>query len=418
MNVCILNSCWSGGGAEAISRSLYEGMQQFDEFNMYFVSGQGPLEETNRIFPIARAKMIPDRRLRWKMIVRKNLFLTTFRGELRHEGYATKWLINFIRDNHIDILHINNLHGAFLGIKDVKKLSHYCKVVWTMHDMWTLTGHCVYAFDCHKWVGRDCSNCPRPGLACEVKGNVSRRSLKDKAKYFANADITFVAISQWMKDNFYKSVLKDEKVVLIHNGIDIDTYREKNRIDNRASLEIGEDEFVILFVANGVESPFKGVDVLLQALKYIPGENRQNTTLLVCGKIEDTSVFAELDGYKIQSVGYISDSDRMADMYSAADVFVAPSRAEAFSLVVVESMACGTPVIGSNAGGIPELITDETGWVFENGDAEALSQLICQVRDMHSSGELDNMRGFCRNRAENYDRKIFLENYRSLYLSV
>lgn len=419
MNICVLNSAKQGGGAEAISRALYEGMQQFDDCNVFFVSGGGSLEEENVIFPNAKAKDIRNLRLKLKMLYRKNVFLYLTHGEIRHEGYALRWLINFIKENQIDILHIGNLHMNWLGIKDVRTLTRYCKVVWTMHDMWLMTGHCVYAFDCEQWEKGSCSNCPRVEIMCAVRDRqTARRSLEDKKKYLCGCGITYVAISEWMKNNFQNSILKNEHMCLIKNGINTELFNERDRKDIRKKLGIKDEEFTVLFVANGVESPFKGIDVLLQALKCIAEHDRKNVTLLICGAISDASIFGLLANYRILTVGYIHDNNKMAEMYSAADIFIAPSKAEAFSLVVVESMACGTPVIGSDAGGIPELITKETGWVFDNGDSNALAKLICEAKEAFYTGKLDRMRTLCSERALNYDIKTFIENYKALYESL
>ena len=418
MNICVLNSCWQGGGAEAISRAIYEGLQQYADCNMFFVSGSGPLEEQNRIFANARAKDITDWRYKIRIAFRKNVFLKLHRGELRHEGYATRWLIRFIKENNIDILHINNIHGAFIGIRDIKELSKYCKIVWTLHDLWSMTGHCVHPFECEKWIEGDCNSCPRPWLMCKVKGNVARRSLEDKRKYFTGANITYIAISQWMKNNIEKGILKNEKVQLIHNGIDTSIFREKNRKQIRTSYGFSDEEKVLLFVANGVNSLYKGMDVLINALQRLSFDKRNNITLMICGDVEDKSVFESLDGYRIMYTGYIGDNAMMADVYNAADVFVAPSRAETFSLVVVESMACGTPVIGSSAGGIPELISQDTGWIFESGNSVQLADTIQNVLCEPSHDSLEQMRECCRKRAQAYDIQVFLEKYRKLYLSV
>lgn len=418
MNVCILNSKWQGGGAEAISRSLYEGLQRYEDCNMFFVAGSGPLEMKNVIFPEVRARNISDLKLKLKMIFRKNIFLKIHKGELVHEGYATRWLIKFIKENQIDILHINNLHGSFLGIRDISVLAKYCKIVWTLHDMWAMTGHCVYVFECDKWIQGDCSFCPRPNLICPVKGKITGISLINKKKYFTKVGITFVAISEWMQQNFYRSILNGEKSCLIRNGIDTNVFIERNRELVRESYGIGANEFVVLFVSNGVESPFKGMDVLLKALNQLGDDEKTGITLLVCGKINDDSLFEDLSGYRIVTTGYIASDEAMSEVYSAADVFVAPSRAEAFSLVVAESMACGTPVIGSSAGGIPELVTSETGWIFDNGNELELVELIYNAKELFISKQLETMREKCRLQALKVDKKFFLEEYRNLYISL
>lgn len=405
MNVLILNLAHDGGGAEAVARQTYELGNYYGDISTYFLAGRGRLfQGYDVIYP---------RRTPQKYI---NLFMCALANNQRfHDGYAVRKIKRLIKKYKIDILHIHNLHGGYIGIDDIKELSRTVKIVWTLHDMWTITGHCAYTMDsrgvCRLNLSDDCVNCPRLEAYAPLTKDIAGECLQRKISSFTNCDISFVTPSKWLKEESQKGIFKNEKIQVIENGVDTTVYQpfasDNDRQKFLADRGIDSDRIVLFFVAHELDNPYKGADVLVDALSMVEQKNR--FALVVAGKGEHLHLS---DEYQTFYAGYISSQQEMSKYYACAEAFVIPSRAENYPCTVIEAMSSGTPVIGSDAGGIPEQITEKTGYVFENGNANQLAEILNGL----SKIDLEGMRVECRNRAEDvFSQTIMYEKYHNLY---
>ena len=265
------------------------------------------------------------------------------------------------------IIHLHWINQGMLSIGEIGKiLASGKKVVWTMHDMWAFTGICHHAGTCTHFH-QSCGNCPY--LKTASKNDLSYRIFKSKQSVYTRGVIRFVACSNWLRNLAEKSPLtKGHKIVSIPNPIDTRQYFPKDRAESKQIFNLPTDKKIILFAAAKASDKRKGMDYLIEAAKTIEDKN---IMFLIAGAKGD-EIAQQLPGLSV-NIGYI-DPDKMPDLYNAADVFVTPSLQENLPNTIMESMACGTPCVGFNIGGIPEMITHkENGYVAEYKNAKDLA---------------------------------------------
>ncbi len=398
MNILLVNTTYLGGGAEKVTRQLFYGNYDGD-INMHLLVGRGnPQDDFYEI--------IYDRKLPY--------FFSRAYGKLapyrRYDRYAAARIIDAVKKYNIDVVHLQNIHGNYMGIRDVEMISRHCRVIWTLHDMWAFTGHCAHAFDCAKWKDGNCRHCPMPQTYPPIHSDCADRMLRVKKESFTGNNITFVSPSQWLADRFQESVLSKERIEIIHNGIDCTRFCPKDRTQLRAKYNIPDDKNVIIFAASNLNSQFRSFSHLLEALEGV--SNKSDYCLVVLGKCDDEIAFN--DEFNVFMMGYISDEEVMSELYALSDVYITPSLADNFPCTTIESFACGTPVIAFASGGLKEQITPDTGWLVTAGDAAALADAINDA--FFDRQRLNRMRAKCRERAQTlYSEKAMLQKYEKLY---
>lgn len=398
MNILLINTAYLGGGAEKVTRQLFNGFDNTD-IKMHLLCGRPDPKSAN--YDIIYDKKLP-------------YFFSRLYGKVapfrKYDPYATKRIIDAIGKYNIDIVHLQNIHGNYMGIQDVAEISKYCPVVWTLHDMWALTGHCAHPFECTKWIDGCCSNCPKPDVYPGIHSDVADDMLKVKKDSFVAKNITFVSPSNWLKNQFLNSYLKDETITVINNGIDTNFYVPLDRSTLRTKYNIPVNKHVLLFAASDLNSQFRSFPHLLAALKLI--NNKKDYSLVVLGNCSDEIEFdKDFDVYKM---GYIKDEKVMNEMYSLSDVFITPSLADNFPCTTVEAFASGIPVIAFATGGLVEQIDSDTGILVPCGDSDSLSKAIMSI--FEDSDKLASMNKACRKKAvELYSEEKMLASYSSLY---
>lgn len=397
MNILLINTTYRGGGAEKVCRQLLHGFDNTD-INMHLLVGRG--DPSDSFYEI-----IYDRRLPY--------FFSRAYGKLapyrRYDRYATARIIDTIKKYSIDIVHLQNIHGNYMGIWDVKEISRHARVVWTLHDMWALTGHCAHAFSCKKWISGDCSHCPKPDTYPSIRFDVAGSMLSTKKKSFTGSNIVFVSPSEWLRDCFKRSFLKDERILVINNGIDTSLYAPADISALRDKYKIPMDKHVLLFAASNLNSQFRSFPHLLSALSLL--KNKSSYCLIVLGNCDSKITFDS--EFELHAMGYISDENVMSDLYALSDVYVTPSLADNFPCTTIESFACGTPVIAFASGGLTEQIDHNTGWLTD----KTPEGLAAAIEDAFSDTKrLAQMRTACREKAvELYSEQLMLNKYSSLY---
>ena len=273
-----------------------------------------------------------------------------------------------------DILHLHNLHGSYFDIRALPALASQAPVILTMHDAWLLTGHCAHPFDCEHWL-TGCGECPYLGTYVSIPRDRSAENARIKRKALAAARVRLASPSRWLMDMVERSGVAETaaETRVIHNGVDTAVFHPGNQSAARKALGLPQDSLVLLSAArSGKTSPFKGFDTLEAALPRIAraAEGRDVLLLALGQEAPDT----QIEGVRVQFVPFVSQPARVAEYYRAADLYLHPARAENFPLAVLEAMACGVPVVASNVGGVPEIVTDaETGLLVPAGDPEALA---------------------------------------------
>ncbi len=273
-------------------------------------------------------------------------------------------VIELSKNKHIQNADIIHLHWVadFINYPDFfKKINK--PIVWTLHDMNPFTGGCHYAFDCNNFSS-NCENCP------QIKGisnqKVAYNVLKVKKKAYSNKKINFICLNEWMMNCLKNSsIFSDNKCTLIPNGLNPEVYKIYCKVNTRKKLGLPTDKKLVLFVADSINNYRKGVKYIIEASKQF-----NDTKFITVGK-------GDLKEPNFIHLGEINNEELMAQIYSAADVFVIPSLADNLPNTILESLYCGTPIIGFNVGGIPEMIIHgKNGLICNEISSLALAKLI------------------------------------------
>lgn len=402
MRVLYINTKFQGGGAERVARQLFEGIgaQGVDSYMLVGKEdGAGPQ------YDIIYESLL---RRRWNWVYGK----LTSNARL-YDRYATGKILDMVREKQIDLVHIHNTHGNYMGMRDVQEIAAVCPVVWTLHDMWTFTGHCAYAGDCLRWQNEDCENCQDLAMFPKLYFDCAAKLYRRKRQYFTGNGITFVTPSRWLYRLVEQSFLGQEQLRLIPNGVNTRIFYPGDKRQLREKYGIHTEKHVLLFLTNMLRNTMKGFSYLAEALRQM--EHKEQYLLLIVGKLEEIRDICEM--YEVKTFGYIKEMETLREVYAMADLFLLPSMLENYPCVTLEAMACGTPVAAFRTGGVVEQVEEDTGWLVERGNAAALKDTIalaCQDRQL-----LEQKGRNSRRKAEScFSEEAMLAAYRKLYEEV
>ncbi|GGW51680.1 glycosyltransferase [Arenibacter certesii] len=321
---------------------------------------------------------------------------------------ATKRLIHQIEKINPDIIHLHNLHGYYINIQILFDYlaTKSTPIVWTLHDCWSFTGHCVH-FDniqCYKWQ-KLCSRCPQKNTYPKtILYDNSKINYKAKKALFNSVkNLTIVPVSYWLQSLVEKSFLKENKIKTIHNGVDTAIFNKTkdNSVIDHYNLQ---DKFIILGVAN-IWSKGKGLNDFIRLSKSI----EENEIIVLIGLNHNQ---INMLPKHILGIKQTESLNELRDFYCAADVFVNPSYQDSFGMVNIEALSCGTPVITYHTGGCPETISEETGYVVEQGNIDELLSSIRMVKNLTK----DQFSNACRKRAQQeFEKNLKYKEYFELY---
>jgi len=286
-----------------------------------------------------------------------------------------------------DVIYLHWAIGGFMTFKNMHQLAKLNKpIIVFMHDMWNMTGGCHYSFTCTNYK-TDCSNCQ---MFPEGKKNgISIKGFKKKKKLYDSYDnLFFVAPSKWIYEMAKESALTNNKPIhYIPNLVGHEPFKPLNKKMAREILGLSTDDIIIAFGAASPTSPYKGWKYLKEALEKLAAKfNKGKVTVAIFGSDHDDEI-AESIPFKTHFLGRLRDDYSTALVYNSADVFVAPSVAEAFGLVILEALRCGTPVAAFNTGGIPDIIEHQkNGYLANYRDAEDLARGIQFCIDQRLKG--------------------------------
>ncbi len=271
-----------------------------------------------------------------------------------------------------DIIYIHWALKGLLNFRSIKQIARLNKpVIIFLHDMWNITGGCHHSFTCEKYKTEGCNNCPM--FPTDKKNDLSAKEFNKKVKLYSKYNnLYFVSPSRWLYTCAKESLLtKDKPVFYIPNILDNTIFKPADKTTAKQILNIDANETVIAFGAITVNSPYKGWAYLQKALELLSQDDSlKNISVLIFGT-EYNKEIADSIAFKTRFMGYLKDEYSTALVYNAADVFIAPSLAEAFGYVVMEALSCGTPVVGFDVGGIPDMISHkENGYLAKYKDAK------------------------------------------------
>lgn len=355
MNILHINTLDNTGGAAKVAYRLKNGLKKIGHSSWMLVGYK--FSKNQDVKQISRNKYIQMGYYVFSAaILRPGLiFRSTFRIKNRNDV------------TNSDIIHLHNLHGGYFNLLALPELSKLKPTIYTLHDMWAFTGHCAHSFDCDKWQ-TGCGNCPYLKVYPALWYDITRNLWEIKKNIYSKSDFIIVTPSRWLENKLKKSILSDKKTYLIYNGIDPEIFHPMDKINVRKKLNLPPDKTILMFSAySGLKNAWKGGDYLLKALEQIDGEN---IFFLNIGSKENLEKRVKKSIEWI-SIPYVDNETTMAEYYAASDLFLYPSLADNCPLVVLESMACGTPVIAFETGGIPELLTNmRTGYIARYKDVD------------------------------------------------
>ena len=311
-------------------------------------------------------------------------------------------LLRAIRSIDFDILHLHFVANRFLDLHELTKVNK--PIVWTLHDSWAFTGICHFFYDCKRYE-ESCGCCPM--LHSDNPNDFTHQIWKIKNEIYKKCDLHIVTPSNWLGNCATKSSLfSGFPLSVIPNGISTQLYKPLPVSEARESLGLDADKHYLLFGAvNATSDSNKGFDLLLEALKQLKQVGDKQIELLVFGAEQPS---CELNfGFLTTYMGIIRDENKLVQIYNSADVVIVPSRSENFSNTILESLSCGTPVVGFDIGGNSDLIAHkQNGYLAKHFDTEDLMSGIVwcleskNQYDMSETARMKvdesfNLRGIC-----------------------
>jgi glycosyltransferase involved in cell wall biosynthesis len=271
-----------------------------------------------------------------------------------------------------DIVHCHNLHGGYFDLRELPALSRRLPLILNLRDTWLLTGHCGYFIDCERWR-RGCGHCPDLCRYPGIRRDATAANWQRKAALYAQSRLYVTAPSEWLLGCARQSMLQAVAYKVIPNGIDLSVFRPGDPRAARGRFGLDPDRPVVLFAAASRHNVYKDPETMNGAIRALAASSPAAApTVFLC--VGAAVPAMGLRGLDVRCIPFVVDREAMADCYRAADVFVHTARAEAFGKTVTEAMACGTPVVASAVGGIPEQLTHGSeGFLAPPGDALAMA---------------------------------------------
>ena len=356
MKVLHINSYDVGGAAKAALRLHKKLVEQGTESETLLLNKTSDAIEG--VFEIWEEYGFVNKALKLaakKALERKHRKTTDGIGPLQELFSFPETIWDVTQSKHYQNADVIHLHWI-VDFVDLTSFFNQCDkpIVWTMHDFWPFLGGFHYS-------------CAQSGsLVKEVEANLHQVS-----KALRDTKVQFVSPSQYLCDFLQNDGIASQyNCTVIQNGIDVSTFRYREKEECRQELGLSQEDQILLFVADKLDYPRKGYHILLDALTKL-----DEVLLVAVGH-------GAGDSERIINLGTITDEHHLALVYGAADVFVIPSLDDNLPNTVLESLCCGTPVVGFNKGGIPEMIKHATcGLIVENPDANSLTEGVRQALD-------------------------------------
>ena len=376
MNVLLLSTADIEGGAARAAYRLHQGFQSIGAYSQMLV--QTKQIDDREVIGSSDAsgigKVIAGSRLTLGQLPLK------FYPNRDRSFYSLQWLPDNIADKVAqlkpDVINLHWVCSSYLQIETLARLNK--PLVWTLHDMWPFTGGCHYSGDCDRYIV-SCGACPQ--LGSSKNWDLSRWVWRRKAKAWNNLNLTIVSPSSWLaRCASSSSLFKNLRFEVIPNGLDTEKYRPIERKVARELLRLPQDKQLVLFGSlQATSNKRKGFHLLQSALQELSQAGWQDKLELVIFGASRPHHPPEL-GFKSHYLGTLSDDLSLSLVYSAADLFVLPSIEDNLPNTILEAIACGTPGVAFDIGGMSDMIDhEENGYLAKPYKIEDLAQGIAWV---------------------------------------
>lgn len=331
-----------------------------------------------------------------------------------------------------DIVHCHNLHGGYFDLRALSWLSRQVPTVVTLHDAWLLSGHCAHSFECERWT-TGCGGCPDLAIYPAIRRDATATNWIRKRDIYAGSRLHVTAASWWLMRRIDRSMLAPavKQAQVIPNGVDLSTFRPADKRSVRRVLGIAADAAVVLLMAGRRESPWDDHEMQRAAMSSITARTPGQDLLFVAIGPDRTGLRTAHS--PVRWVEWQADPNALARYYQAADVYLHCARVGTFPGTILESLACGTPVVASAVGGIPEQIRPAdvqavrsgsttglecaTGLLVPAGDAQEMAECVVALLNhrvpRHRLGE-----NAVRDVRERFDLNRQVERYLAWYRTI
>jgi glycosyltransferase involved in cell wall biosynthesis len=292
-----------------------------------------------------------------------NHLITLIEGKLSIQSLLYPWPIQLLYDKRFltsDIVHYHLLHNGYFSLHAMPKLTALKPSIWTIHDPWLMTGHCVYPYSCERWKD-GCGECPDLKTFMPMRFDNTRYMFVNKKNILGKSRVDIVVASKFMLDMAQKSpIFASHRIHYIPFGVDLSIFKQMDSIGLRNKYNIGLNNLVISFRQTDYE--YKGLIYIKEALRKIVLDEYSAAITLIT--VNQKGLLEEFkDEFQIIELGIVTDEAVMAEFYNCSDMFLMPSTAEAFGMMAIEAMACGIPVIVFEGTSLPEVIFSPAGGI-------------------------------------------------------
>lgn len=404
MKILQINSHYRKGGAGKIVSYLHQEFQKRGIFS-YVAYGREPYINEENIFPIGN-----------KLETYIEAIATRVLGLSGYTSLYSTWkLIRLIKKLNPDIIHLHVIHGYYLNFTMLFSYLNKRKipVVWTFHDCHAFTGNCGYYYDCQKWKS-GCHDCEYlRDYPKSIFFDFTKKMWNEKKEAFSKTKKIIISPSDWMTNDAKMSYFGKYKCITINNGIDTEkTFVPKARASLRSKYGYKDSDKVLLGISFGQENPRKGVKYLIQLAKDVSSLGVK--LILIGWNKKYDELISGLDN--VTTIPFTSDQNELADYYSLADIFLLPSLAENYATVVIESLACGTPVVGFDVGGVAEQLNDGKGIAVELKNQEEFNKAILDILEKRIS--LMSKEQIAKSTKKNNSIKKMVDKYVKVYTEL
>jgi glycosyltransferase involved in cell wall biosynthesis len=337
-----------------------------------------------------------------------------------------------------DVVHCHNLHGGYFDLRVIPRLSQRVPVLLTLHDAWLLSGHCAHSFECERWKF-GCGRCPDLTIYPAISRDATAYNWRRKRDIFARSSRLYLATPcRWLMAKVEQSVLYPaiKQARVIPYGIDLNQFRPAPKQEMRRDLGLPRDAELLLFTANGIRrNIFKDYETLRTVIARVAEQRSRRRLLFIA--LGDNGPPERIGQAEVRFVPYQKDPAIVARYYQAADIYLHTARADTFPNTILEALACGTPVMATAVGGIPEQVKgaaslgtglnavhlntyapdEATGMLAVARDAEAIATGVGRL--------LDNLplrqrlgQNAAKDARQRFDLKREVENYLNFYEEI
>lgn len=311
-----------------------------------------------------------------------------------------------------DIVHYHIIHDGYFSLLSLPHLSHLKPSVWTWHDPWPMTGHCIYPMSCDRWKS-GCGACPDLNLHFPMATDKTLEAAAMKKRVLKQSNIDVVLASKFMMSMAQQSFVGSEaRLHHIPFGVDLNLYRERNRQFLRRKFGIPDENVVVCL--RSFSSTFKGLEHTIGALDML----QTKVPISILG-FQEYGHFNQFMGrYQIIELGWVDEDELMVDALSVADIFAMPSKAEAFGMMAVEAMACSKPVVVFEGTSLPEVVfAPDPGVAVPMGDTGALAEAFRRLIE-NPEERLQRGRASRKIAEDHYEIGTYTNRLVDLYRSV